>query len=153
VTRLVDLDDLAGLQAAWVELERVRAIRAVDPELRATILRRLDHIDPADAEPIRAALDELHPEVVLAVHFKTITASLRRKAPAGGEAVGRQQPPLPRSPSNPVVYTKVLRDMVEVGWPEEVAAKAVANMATRDGLDADVVVELVTEVLYQKKGS
>ncbi len=70
--RLVDLDDLAGLERAWAELERVRSIRAVDPELREDILRRLDQIDPVTAAPVRAALDRMHPEMVLEAFFRTI---------------------------------------------------------------------------------
>jgi hypothetical protein len=72
IVRLVDLDDLTGLERAWGELERLHALRAIDPELRANIERHLDQLDPADAAPIRAALDEIHPEAVLEVHFKTI---------------------------------------------------------------------------------
>jgi hypothetical protein len=72
VTRLVDLDDLTGLERAWTELECLRAIRAVDPELRHAIERRLDELGPAIAEPIRASLDEMHPEIVLEAHFKTL---------------------------------------------------------------------------------
>jgi hypothetical protein len=65
VTRLVDLDDVAGLERAWAELERLRYVRMADPDLRAGILRRLDHLDATVAEVIRTALDEWHPAVVL----------------------------------------------------------------------------------------
>ncbi len=72
MTRLVDLDDVAGLERAWFELERVRAIRAIDPPLRENILRHVNRLAPDVAAPILAALDEVHPALVLAVHFETI---------------------------------------------------------------------------------
>lgn len=70
--RLVDLDDIAGLERAWCELERVRAIRALDPRLRENILRHVDRLPPDAAAPIRAALDQMHPDAVLAAYFDTI---------------------------------------------------------------------------------
>jgi len=86
----VDLNDIAGLERAWSELERVRAIRAIDPPLREAILRHVDRLEPAVAEPIRIALDQAHPEVVLAAYFTdivpnrpTIGAFMRARAAAG----------------------------------------------------------------------
>jgi hypothetical protein len=72
VTRLVDLDDAAGLELAWMELRRRHAIRDADPALRHAILRRCDRLDQAVAQPIRDALDELHPEVVLAAFLDVL---------------------------------------------------------------------------------
>ncbi len=70
--RLVDLNDIAGLERAWAELEAVRAVRAIDPELRANIERRLDRLDPDVAEPLRTDLDRIHPDAFLAAHFETL---------------------------------------------------------------------------------
>ncbi len=70
--RWVSLDDIGGLEQAWHELERVRQIRSLDPELRSCIERRLDLLDPAVAAPVRRDLDLQHPELVLEVHFRTI---------------------------------------------------------------------------------
>ena len=67
--RLVDLDDAAGLELAWMELAHRRAIRQADPALRAAIERCCAHLDPERAAPILAALDEVHPAVVLDAHF------------------------------------------------------------------------------------
>jgi hypothetical protein len=70
----VDLDDAAGLEFAWMELERRRAIRRIDPELRAVILRRCERLTPDVAAPVRVALDEMHPELVLEVFFDNLTS-------------------------------------------------------------------------------
>ena len=70
---LVDLDNAADLERAREQVaRRVHAIRAIDPKLRANIERHLDQIDPTEAAPIRATLDEMHPDAVLEVYFKTI---------------------------------------------------------------------------------
>lgn len=73
---LVDLDDIAGLQRAWAELERVRAVRLVDPEYRAAIERLLPRLDPDDAEQVRSALDEFHPAAVADAFFEILAASV-----------------------------------------------------------------------------
>jgi hypothetical protein len=70
--RVVDLDDITGLERAWSELERLHAIRDADPELREAILRRCEHLDAVVAAPILAALDEVHPEAVIEAHFKSL---------------------------------------------------------------------------------
>ena len=67
--RLVDLDDAAGLELAWMALERRRAVRRIDPELREAIIRRCERLPSSAAAPILADLDELHPAVVLETHF------------------------------------------------------------------------------------
>jgi hypothetical protein len=88
VPRWVNLDDAAGLELAWCELERRRAVRDADPELREAILRRCDALPSELAAPILVDLDELHPEVVLDAHFRTLVAdrptvgALRRVAAA-----------------------------------------------------------------------
>jgi hypothetical protein len=69
VTRMVDLDDAAGLELAWQELSRRRAVREIDPPLREAILRRCERLPSSAAASIRADLDELHPAVVLETHF------------------------------------------------------------------------------------
>ncbi len=68
----VDLDDPGDLDRVWSEVERVRAVRAIDPELRTNIERRLDRLDLAVAEPLRADLDRMHPDAFLAAHFETL---------------------------------------------------------------------------------
>jgi len=69
VTRLVDLDDAAGLELAWQALERRRAVCRIDPELRHAIEVRCARLTPDFAEPILRELSELHPAVVLDAHF------------------------------------------------------------------------------------
>jgi len=74
--RLVDLDDLAGLERAWSEIEHARAIRAIDPELRANIERRLDALAPDLAAPLRADLDRLHPDAWLLLHVEEVVPNM-----------------------------------------------------------------------------
>lgn len=76
MSRLVDLDDLAGLERAWVELERLREVRQADPELREAIIRRCERLSPEDAAPILSALDEMHPDLVLKLHFEALAGDL-----------------------------------------------------------------------------
>lgn len=83
MTRLVDLDDLAGLERAWAELERVHTIRQADPELREAIVRRCDGLHPDDAERVLAALDLAHPSAVLEAFFDLLAGELLQ-APALG---------------------------------------------------------------------
>lgn len=140
MTRMVDLDDLTGLERAWGELERVRAIRALDPELRRNIERHLVLLDPDEAAPIRAALDTTHPEVVLAHFFTTILGG----GHIGGSIPAKpSRPQAPRRPGTPTSYTKVFHDMVEAGWPHEVAAEAVLGIALEDGLASGEVTQLL----------
>jgi len=75
VTRLVDLDSVGGLEQAWSELERRRRLRAVDPELRAAIIRRCEYLSSDLAAPILVALDEIHPEAVLEAHFAVLASA------------------------------------------------------------------------------
>ena len=68
--RLVDLDDAAGLELAWMALERRRSVRRIDPELREAIIRRCERLPSSAAAPDPSRdLDELHPAVVLETHF------------------------------------------------------------------------------------
>jgi hypothetical protein len=78
VTRLVevDLDDTAGIERLWAELQHARAIRDADPPLRVAILRRCDGLSAEVAAPILTALDELHPEVVLEAYFTSIVPKM-----------------------------------------------------------------------------
>ena len=75
--RLVDLDDLPGLERAWSELQHLYAVRTADPELREAILARLDGLDPVMAETIRAALDRWQPAVVLDGFVDWMTPDIR----------------------------------------------------------------------------
>lgn len=70
----IDLDDPGDVERVWQALERRRAVRDADPELRAILLRRCDQMDPGVAEPIRDALDELVPEAVLEAFFHEFAA-------------------------------------------------------------------------------
>jgi len=74
VTRTVvlDLDDPGDVERVWQALERRRALRRIDPELRQAIARRCDTLAPSTAAPILEALEELHPEVVLEAHFREL---------------------------------------------------------------------------------
>ena len=84
MTRLVDLDDSVGLERAWAELERVHAVRAIDPDLYENIRRRCELLDdPADAEPILRDLDQLHPALVAEIHFDTLVKVVGRRHPLG----------------------------------------------------------------------
>lgn len=49
----------------WEKAKSVHEIRKVDPELRADLERLLLRMSPGVASPIRVALDESHPAVVL----------------------------------------------------------------------------------------
>lgn len=75
MTRLVDLDDVAGLERAWRELEALREARAADPELRSACLRTLDaaeaagRIDSGRRSVLAAELERQHPEVWLDSHY------------------------------------------------------------------------------------
>lgn len=73
--RLVDLDDLAGLEQAWDELRRYRALREIDPHLRASIIRRCQALPSDVAAAILTDLDQRHPEAVLETHFEPLYAA------------------------------------------------------------------------------
>jgi hypothetical protein len=86
MTRLVDLDDAAAVELAWMQLERRRAVRNIDPELRSLIRKRCERIAGDIAAPILAELDELHPGLVLEVHYQVLVPN---RATIG--AIRRQQ--------------------------------------------------------------
>ncbi len=68
----VDLDDIRDLERVWGALRWRRAIRDVDPPLRAAIRRRCDRLNAEVAAPIHDALDEVHPGIVLENWFTTL---------------------------------------------------------------------------------
>ena len=55
--RLIDLDDPGHVELLWLELERRRAVRKINPELRDAIEVRCKGFAPEVAAPILAALD------------------------------------------------------------------------------------------------
>lgn len=69
----VDLDDpdTSALERLDSELRRRRAVRSLDPSLRADVLRATDEavddgrLDTTEADQIRQQLDQMHPAVVL----------------------------------------------------------------------------------------
>jgi hypothetical protein len=60
--------DPAVLEKLWQRVDDLWRHRAIDPELRASILRVAEQIDPALAEQLKHELDEFVPAVVLAAH-------------------------------------------------------------------------------------
>lgn len=137
MTHLVDLDDLVGLERAWCELERLRAVRNLDPALRRNIERHLDRLAPDVAAPVRATLDEMHPEMVLATYFEVIVP--RGSLPTIAAVRFPQRPPAPPCAGTLASYRKVLVDMAGAGWCVAVARDAVATIAAEDGLEPDAV--------------
>lgn len=75
MSRLVDLDDIPGLESAIAELQRLDDLRKVDPELRADIERVIsealadNRIANEDATRLRHDLDEITPAAMLAANF------------------------------------------------------------------------------------
>jgi hypothetical protein len=73
----VDLADLTADQVLelWSRVEQAEATREVDPELRASILKRCDQLGDRDlAAAIREELDVAHPAVVLEQHWRELIA-------------------------------------------------------------------------------
>ena len=70
--RWVKLDDVAGLERAVAELERLRYLREIDPPLREAILVRLGKLNPPHTREIRAALDEMLPAAVLMSYWREL---------------------------------------------------------------------------------
>jgi hypothetical protein len=158
MSRLVNLDDVAGLEAAFAELERVHRIRQVEPELRADILRAIDRavevgrLSDDEAALFRAELDEVHPAVWLEEHWSdlvpdrplTDTSICRdfNSAP-NVEAEIRQ-----RVVDNPVRWlghlTKTGLGMFE---KSETVGNAVLTVALRAGLPLDFAKSAVRKAL------
>ncbi len=68
-TVVLDLDNPGDVERLYMARRRWVAIRDADPPLREAILRRCERLDAAVALPVLAALDEIHPEAVLAAYF------------------------------------------------------------------------------------
>jgi hypothetical protein len=159
MTRLVNLDDIAGLEAAVAELERVHRIRQVEPELRENILRALDRaveigrLNEGNAEAIRAELDEVDPAVVLEAHWGDLipdrpapdTSSFRREFDSAPnvEAEVRQ-----RVVDDPVRWLGFLVD-TGLGLFEktETIGNAVLTVALRAGMPVDLAKATVRQAL------
>ncbi len=85
--RMVDLDEPAGLERAWRERQRRLEVRDADPELSAAIRRRVDEavsegrMTAAEADEVRAGLESVHPEAVLAGHWPRLLPQPKRTTP------------------------------------------------------------------------
>jgi hypothetical protein len=76
--RLVSLDDIAGLESVWHELQRAHAIQTADPELRRNIERAVTialndgRLTEDQATEISVELETTVPPVVLEAHWREL---------------------------------------------------------------------------------
>lgn len=160
VVRLVDLDDASGLERAWQELEKRRQIRALNPKLRADVERAVHRaltaggIDEAEAQAIQGELDEAHPSIVLAAHWKELTpnhSALGAFAPAA--------PPtrvVPYGPNNwlredPSRLAAVVIEISRFCKDEPRVAEAVLDQARRLGIEEDLAVGVIVKALVRAR--
>ncbi len=79
----VDLDvpDVATLEAIWAELHKRHRSRESDPRLHDLLMKRLETVELAIAEEIRAQLARVHPAAVL---YAYLDVFIPRDMPALG---------------------------------------------------------------------
>ena len=80
------------MELLWLELERRRAVRKINPELRDAIEVRCKGFAPEVAAPILAALDEMHPEAVVDAYLDVFLPG--NKPTVGALIRQRERPPL-----------------------------------------------------------
>jgi hypothetical protein len=152
MTRLVDLDDIAGLERAWSEVERLRAVRTLDPELRADIMRHVDRLDPDVAAPILDALDRLPPAVVLEAYFETIVpnrptiGAFPRLSTADAPDPGRW------IREDPQRLAAVIQEMARFTDDRRAIAQAALDLADGVGIEEELADRIVSEALRDLNG-
>ena len=156
MTRMVDLDDIPGLEQAVAELRRARDARDKDPAYRATVLKRtagaLDagRITQTEADSIRRDLDLMHPGLVAEAWVKKLMPN--RKALG---AFPRHERPIDRTPvvtyvaENPRRLLPILLEMARFGHDETKTLQAAADLATAAGIPDDVAEPILLEGLTQ----
>ena len=156
--RLVDLDDIAGLESAVAELDRVHRIRQADPDLRANIMRALDkaveigRLSEGDADLIRAELDDAEPAVVLEAHWSELVpdraaagAFTRRECDTAPNAVAVVSQ---RVVDDPVTWLGYLVDTgLGLFDKPETIANVVLTVALRAGMPVDMAKSAVRQAL------
>jgi hypothetical protein len=168
MSRLLDLDRLstADLNALGVEqlqrivdtLARLREHQEVEPELRATILRRVaealscGRITDEQAQAIRAELDEVVPSVVLQGHLEELV-DLNR--PALG-AFPRQKPARALDleafyRKDPLLLAELVRAGLRFGGDIRHIVQSVLAEADRLGIDPEVADKVVLQAVREAR--
>lgn len=173
--RVLDLNDLSPaaldglglseLEAIVAVVQRLREHQAIDPELRATILRRIDEavaigrITEAQGDAIRAELDEAVPAAVLNAHWREITPGLDRPTIGAFPRRERQAPDIAQwYRDDPRRLLAHMREVSRFTQDEDRILEAVAAFAERVGIPDDVAEDVLVEGLAQlraerRKGS
>jgi hypothetical protein len=156
MTRMVDLDDIPGLEQAVAELRRVQDARDKDPAYRKTVLNRtaeaLDagRITQTEADSIRRDLDLMHPGIVADAWVKKLMPNRRVLG-----AFPRRERPIDRTPvvtyvaENPRRLIPILREMARFGHDETTSLQAAADLAAAAGVPDDVAEPILLEGLTQ----
>jgi hypothetical protein len=149
----VDLDDPSDVDRVWhVVAERHRA-RHADPELRASIVRRLaelaGRITPAAAAEIRAALDELLPAVVLDAHRDVL---IDNRPALGAFPRARFRPSRSSEDwlrEDPRRLAGLLQEALRFGHDVRRTVESVVDLAERLGIAEDVYLPILREAARQ----
>lgn len=150
------LSDLANLSpdqvlALWSKVEKAKATREADPELRAAILRRAEALDPSFAAQMRDQLDEAHPAVVLEAHFRDLIADMPALGSFAGAFPRRDRVVIPTPTEWLADDPRRLAGVVaEMGRFTEDRAKIVAGalaLADTAGIDAELADRVVCAAL------
>jgi len=156
MARLVDLDDIPGLEQAVAELRRVQDARDKDPAYLATVIKRtaeaLDagRITQTEADSIRRDLDLMHPGIVADAWVKKLMPN--RKALG---AFPRRERPIDRTPvvtyvaENPRRLIPVVREMARFGHDETTTLQAAADLASAAGIPDEIAEPILIEGLTQ----
>lgn len=144
--RIVDLDDVHGLEQALDELARRRALGDADPPLRAALLRgcnRLDDRDARLASTIREELDAMHPHAVCAGRWRDLVED-RSSLGAFPRRDSLDAPTLEEwLQDDPRRLVRVVHEMLRFSHDLPRVTAAALELADRAGLDPELADKVV----------
>jgi hypothetical protein len=155
---VLDLDDPSDVERVWEELEKRHELRAIAPEFRVGVERafrravKAGRIHESEGEAIRRELDEAHPAIVLAAHWKKLISDR--------PALGAFDPqPSPGDMAGPNTWlrqdsarlTAVVIEMRRFEKDERRVAAAALDHARRLGIDENAAVRSVALGLVQAR--
>lgn len=164
-TTTVDLTDVAGLEAAWNVLERIRELRLIDPELRADMYRCAEEriangsMTTEENEELHLLLQEYPPAVVLEQWWEQLMPPYKPETgllPSPMPSLSLRDPLLIRDEwfrADPQRLAAFVREMSHATTDPTLLAEAALALALSLGIAHDVAMPIVAAALRDLRTS